>query len=304
MKALLIYNPVSGKGNSAKRLDHIKKYFENEKWTLDIHASKSAEDIIEVSYNHANIYELYLVLGGDGTISNVVNGMMKSDIRPKLLVLPTGTANDFASILGIKKSKIDETLNLIKEDSYRKMDIYKANDKFFTYAAAIGKFTDVSYDIKRRTVKRFGHFAYVLKGLSDILTKAKFNVKITLDDNTTYETTSFLLFVLSARRVAGFNFKKFGDHIKLNDGKLEIVVFKRRHFLSWIKFTFVYLRKGKISKKDIRLSVSSANVNITPINYKWNLDGEYGFDGCAKLLVVNEAIEVYATPKAIKKYFI
>lgn len=301
MKTLLIYNPNSGTGKLEKRVFKIKRYFEERNWHLDIYATKSREDLIDSSYTNADKYDRYLLMGGDGTMSLGIQGLMKSEVRPKILTIPTGTANDFSYMMGIKRLKLMKTLNLLEEERVRKTDVYKANDFYFIYAAAIGKFSEVSYKVKTGAKKKLGHLAYIMRGLKSIHRKVEFN--LTVDANNRKVTMkSFLVFILAGKRVAGFNFKKLDDNIKLNDGKFEIVAFRRKSIFSWLKIFSVYLRRGKISKKDFKISASQATLHAET-DYQWNFDGEGVENKPLNVTVANEAIEMYVSKKAEKIYY-
>ncbi len=70
---------------------------------LDVYESKKSGDLKAKAYEAAKDYDVFFVAGGDGTVNEVVNGMMKSDVRPSLGILPSGTANDIAAILGVPR---------------------------------------------------------------------------------------------------------------------------------------------------------------------------------------------------------
>ena len=301
MKTLLLYNPNSGTGKILKKVKKVEKHFTTKGWQLDTYASKSREDLIDAAYRNAHQYDRYILMGGDGTMSLSMKGIMKSKVRPKVLTIPTGTANDFSYIMGIKRFKIKQTLKLLDHNVTRKTDIYMVNQNYFIYAGAIGKFSEVSYDVKNGAKKRLGHLAYMIRGLKSIPKKVEFDIKIETEDKT-YEMKSFLVFLLAGKRVAGFNFKKLNKDIKLNDGKLELIAFKRNSVFSWFKIFYFYFSRGKVFKSDLKMTIKEAKIEVIG-NHQWNFDGEVENNETQHIKVCKEAVEMYVTPKSEKIYY-
>jgi diacylglycerol kinase (ATP) len=101
---LLIYNFKSGKGKIRKDITKIKAFFELNNRRLGLFESKEKKDILKLINSHYSKYTNWIVAGGDGTVSSVVNVVMQiNGNRPVISVLPYGSANDIAYILGMKK---------------------------------------------------------------------------------------------------------------------------------------------------------------------------------------------------------
>lgn len=302
MKALLIYNPNSGRGQILKDLPTIEVFFGFHKIPLRLYQVKDALDLIEEVKVHAKEVDAILIAGGDGTVHTVMNALMqiKKEFRPKILILPYGTTNDTAYMLGITK-KLKETLALVLTDSVHEMDLYKANDSYFVYAAAIGKFSKVSYEINRQSLRWLGPLGYFINTLRDLFNHYKMDVIVRVDDKV-IDRKTFLILMVAGKRVAGFKLDKFTNHAKLNDGYLGVRIFTRNHMFSWFKMVWFYLFKGRHFKNDLHLQVKKIDFEISN-EYTWNIDGEKGPGGHLSVEVVEKPIQVYVNPNDAKTLF-
>jgi len=167
MKYLLLYNPVSGRSKFKSHIAYIEEEFKNTNHELMVYESKAPKDLLKVAEEEAANYDVFLVAGGDGTINEVINGMMLADKQPALAILPSGTANDIAAIIGINKN-IKKSLKILFSETPVLMDVNQINDQYFIYTAASGILSRVSYDISRRHLKKYGYIAYVIEAMKDL----------------------------------------------------------------------------------------------------------------------------------------
>ena len=299
MKYLLMYNPVSGKSNFEKHLPLIKKQFNQTKHELTIYESKAPKDLMRVAEKEANNYDCYLVAGGDGTINEVLNGIMKVEKRPVIGILPSGTANDIAAILGINKL-IKRSLKIYFNEEPVKMDVNQMNDRYFLYTAASGVLSRISYDISRRRLNKYGYLAYVFEAMKDFQKDYRYPIKITYDHET-LECECMMVLGLSSNRVGGmtlFNFSKS----KLNDGIFELRFFKRSRRFFRFRLMSSLIRGGRKLRADLHIAANHFMIE-TSKDVRWNVDGEYAMKGNIEIKTHKEAITVFVSKKRKKKYF-
>lgn len=299
MKYLLIYNPISGKGKFKKKIPYIKKTFEEQMLHLDIYESNGNSDLVQKAFEEAPNYEVFLVSGGDGTINQVVNGIMKSNRRPAIAVLPFGTANDIAAILGIPK-KLKKALDIVFTRTPIYMDINKINNDYFVYTAATGILTKVSYDISRRHLKKYGYLAYVFAGVKDLMHDYRFPLKIKANGEA-IQNEYMLALGLCSNRVGGMHLKKFATS-KLNDGMFEMRFFERKRKFRVFRLLSFFLRRGKRLKEDLHLSSNNFEIEASD-RVTWNTDGELSQCGNVRIMTLKQEILVFASDKAKKRYF-
>ena len=300
MTYLLIYNPKSGKGNIQKDLPKIQAFFKEKKLTLDIHETISQDDAKNYVLRSEKVYDCVLVAGGDGTVSTVVNGLLKLDQKPILGVLPYGSANDVSHILGIKRN-IMKTLELYTTSEPAEIDAYQMNDHYFLYTAAAGLFTRISYDISRQSLNQFGQIAYYVEGIKDLTSEYAFDMAIQFGDKHIQKKVTLLL-GLSANRVGGIPLF-FKTKSKLDDGLFEINLFESKGFLSKLRVLSFFIRLGRKVRSDIVLKSQSFHIQ-TSQDVKWNADGEYVCDGDIEIYVLPKALKVFMSNRAKRKLLV
>lgn len=227
---------------------------------------------------------------------------MRSEIRPKIAIVPIGTVNDFAKILGVPK-KIEKNIDFIFNNEAVATDVNQINDKYFIYVTAAGYLTSVSYEAKREEKKKYGSMAYFRAGIRSLNKKPFFRARIEYDDKVCEKDVSLML-ALSANQFGGLKLFRFSKKTKLNDGLVDIRIFTDRNLALILRLVMFILLAGKKQYKELHISTDHAI--ITPLNgedVKWNCDGELLAEGKIELKVIPRAIEFYAHPKQIKKFY-
>lgn len=300
MKYLLMYNPVSGRSNFKINLPLIERIFQKSHHSLSIYESKAPKDLERVAFEEAKNYDVFLVAGGDGTANEVLNGVMKSQVKPAIGLLPSGTANDTAAILGVNKN-IKRSLKIYMEETPALIDINKINDQYFFYTAASGLLTRISYDVSRRHIRKYGYLAYMIAAVKDLSNEYRYPVRVTYDGQTVSMECAMIL-GLSSNRVGGMRLFNFSQS-RLNDGLLELRLFRRVKSFWRFRLLSSFIRGGKKLREDLHI-VSNRFEIETSSNVDWNADGEFACKGSVVIETVREALSIYAHPRVKKKYFL
>lgn len=301
MRVGFIYNPESGSGKIERNSQYIIDAFTAKGHVIDVLKTKKSLDAKR--YAIESDHDMLLVAGGDGTLNEVVNGLMTKEKRPKIAYIPTGTVNDVAHMLGISMNVKKAVKLILETGEVKKMDVSKINDTYFTYAAATGRFTKASYDVKRKDKKRFGILAYVVRGITDLLFDYKMPMKITYDGGVLEKTFTLLLF-LNGPRVGGRNLNLMKKS-KLNDGKIEARIFEHRRFWMLIKILTFFAIGGLVMRGGHRLTSSFYEIEAEhdQADIDWNTDGEKTEKNSVRIDVIQEAIEIYVSKRAAKYIF-
>ena len=180
-RMLFVYNPRAGKGLLKPQLSDIIDIFVKADYEVVVYPTQAYRDAYKkIREFDANRYDLIVCSGGDGTIDEVVTGMMQRRTRIPLGYIPTGTTNDFANSLHIPKGILKAADNAVKGIVFP-CDVGKFNDDVFVYVAAFGIFTDVSYETKQEVKNILGHLAYVLEGTKRLFNVPSYRIKVTHD---------------------------------------------------------------------------------------------------------------------------
>lgn len=245
MRLLIVYNKFSRNKNE-KKFNHIIDEL-RAKFDVDIFLSQGRKSITAHIAETKINYDIVCAIGGDGTVNEAVNGIMRREVKPKLAIIPFGTCNDIAKNLRIRSIK--KALRLIFEDCYHNLNVFKLNDNYFVYGLATGGVSNISYKVKRKHKKILGKNAYYLNTLKAVFER---NPKIHLeidDGKRVIDDTFYLMLALNTRYLAGF--KVMSIRKKYNDSKLHIILFKKQHRLQgFLAFTFFVLF-GRVNKNMI-----------------------------------------------------
>lgn len=242
-------------------------------------------------------FDVLIIVGGDGTFNECVNGLMKYNRRPRIGYLPAGTCCDIGMSLGLSKN-IKKSLEIFLTGVPVKMDVVKTNDRYSCYVTASGAFIDISYVTESKLKKRIGYLAYIVKAFEEIFTIPKMKMTIS-HDKQEYKGVYTLVMIINSKRVAGVNmiYKP-----SLDDGLVDVVLYKSlfpfNFILYGLSFIFPFwstplIKRFKANKLEIKTSTQSS----------WNIDGEYGGKGNQIIEVANKAIEIIIPKKTQKRYF-
>ena len=174
-------------------------------------------------------FEKIVAAGGDGTINEVVNGLAGTNAM--LGLLPIGTMNVFATELGLPVNNLELCWEIVNGDSIRAVDLPKANQKFFVQLAGVGLDAQVVKETSSNLKKNFGPLSYLI---SAVQIAARKPPKLFIQsEDASIDEGSFVL--VGNGRLYGGPFPFF-KHAALDDGLLDVIVFKRLGYLEIIKY--------------------------------------------------------------------
>lgn len=288
-KLLYIYNPMSGQKTIGNHLSEIVEYFSKKSYFPTVYATQKANDAREKVKEFSKEYEEILVSGGDGTLDEVVSGLLKSEEKSIIGYIPTGSTNDFSRSLKIP-TDIKKATKLAINGETMDIDVGKFNSKIFTYVAAFGSIAQVSYETDQSMKNIFGRFAYILEGVKTVSNLKAYKAKITIDDEV-FEGEFIHFMATNSVSVGGFN-NFYKKNIGLDDGIFEAVLIKKPNGLIELNQIIDGLRSKKENDNVIFRSGSVFKVESDE-KISWTLDGDYG--GAYKkseIKVLNRAVKM------------
>lgn len=224
MNVLLFYNPKAGTRTFQDDLDQIIEAFQNNGDQIIPHRLKNNE-ILEAFLEKTDMETVskILIAGGDGTINQVVNIMMKLGLHKPIGIFPVGTANDFAQYFEMPKD-IEGMIDVALRNTTVKCDIGKANDRYFINVASFGNLVDISQRVNEQAKNVLGVLAYYIKGIEEFprlkSVKARFDM-----DNETIDEEIFFALVMNGKSAGAF--RKLSPYSEINDGMLDVLIFKK-----------------------------------------------------------------------------
>lgn len=298
---LILYNQHSGNGRMQRYINRLETKYTNAYTSCDVffpkHKGQMKEHIIDCGAQ----YDEFVVCGGDGTFNEVLNGIMNLDKRPSITYLPTGTCNDIGRMLGINKMSLRQEIRRIDKLVDTKIDVCRANNQYFTYAGAFGKFSSVSYMASKEKKHLFGRGAYFFECLKYLRKKSNIDLEITSSDGTTIKGKYYCVLLLNTQNVAGLHFYRLFP-CKINDGLIDITLINRKSHFSLFHMSMFFLL-GDLWQYGVE-NIRGSKFNIkTAEKVKYNLDGERAFKASeAEVEIFHKAINIKMSKKSKKKY--
>ena len=164
-KLMLIINPAAGKGSYKVNLGDALHVLDMGGYRTSLFFTAGRGAATEFARSYAEDFDTVACIGGDGTLSEVISGLMALPSPPPLGYIPMGTANDVATTLNLPKNDTIAAARRIVHGAAHPFDVGGFGDNsYFAYIAAFGAFTEVSYATPQNQKRVLGHLAYVLQG--------------------------------------------------------------------------------------------------------------------------------------------
>ena len=272
-KLFFIYNPKSGTGKIKTVLSDIVDLFNKHGYEVLIHATQERLDAARVAQKYAGSVEMIVCSGGDGTLDEVVTGVMRSGFRTPIGYLPAGSTNDFAASLFMPKGLLECAESIMSGKHYF-CDLGKFNNRTFTYVAAFGLFSEVSYDTPQDLKNIFGHMAYILRGAQELLDVKFYHIRVESEEITT-EADFIYGMVTNSRSVGGFK-NLTGKNVDMDDGLFEVTLIRNPQNLLELNEILGALAMQE-DNTDMIYSFKTRKITFySEEEIAWSLDGEAG----------------------------
>ena len=167
MKTALIVNPCAGQRKAMKHVRDIAALFQNAGDMTACFVTRRAGDGTRLARRLARYAGRIVCIGGDGTFHEVVQGVMQAEKRPPIGYIPAGTTNDMSRSLGLSHDMMQAAGDIL-DGVIQPLDIGRFGERAYTYVAAFGAFTRVSYRTPQKLKNLFGHAAYVWEGAKSL----------------------------------------------------------------------------------------------------------------------------------------
>jgi len=257
---IFLYNPKSGEAGVGAHLDEIVNLYQKSGFIvtpLRISREIGFDPIISMvsKFDPAHI----LIAGGDGTVNRFVNFMMENDLNIPIAILPSGTANDFAKMIGMPTS-VPRAVRKILSGKIEKFDLGRAADKYFINIFSTGLFTDISQKTPTKLKNTFGKVAYYFGSISELPNFRHLNVNIASPE-ASYKGKCLLLLIFNGQTAGNI---PLAQRSSAQDGMLDVMIIKGKNIVQTIQALFHFLsqRKGEYPNDVVYFQTSSVKVEI------------------------------------------
>lgn len=276
-RLLFIINPRSGTMQAAKMMSDILQIFSNAGYLTTVLMTTASGDAKQFVIDYHELADIIVCSGGDGTLNEVIDGVITCGADCRIGYIPSGSTNDFATSMGLPRGVISSAERVI-EGKPRTIDIGSFNGRHFSYVASFGAFTSTSYSVPQNLKNVLGHTAYLLAGAKDIMSIKPIHARFIADEGTPNEQIceGDYLFgaVCNSTSVAGI-LKLDRFDVDMNDGLMEILLVKTPKSLAAFNEIVVHMMDGTLETDEIEFfSARDIRVEVEP-GTPWTLDGEY-----------------------------
>ena len=283
-KSFLIINPNAGTRQARRFLPEMISVFNRAGWLSSVYVTEKRGDAAQFARDHGGEADLVVACGGDGTLNEVVTGLLLGNHRTQLGYIPCGSTNDFANGLGLPTAPI-LACETIVSGTPRMLDVgLFAPDRYFSYTASFGAFTSVSWSTPQNVKNILGHIAYILEGIRSLADIRPIHMRITADTRQ-YEADYIFGAVCNSTSLGGV-LKLEHNEVHMSDGLFETLLIPFPSDLLGLNRILSALRLRHYDDPSLCfLRASSLVFEQTP-SVTWTLDGEAA-EGGARVEIRN-----------------
>lgn len=292
-KVLVLINPNSGKKNSQESVLDALNVFSANNYQMEIYLSQKPMDVTRYIEENGERFDVVAVFGGDGTLNEATNGLMKLKHKPVISYFPTGTMNDFGTNFGLTND-MKQCANIACVGHIESFDVGKMNSRYFNYVAGFGAFCNVSYETKQELKKQIGNLAYIIKAIHEIPNLHPYHVKMNLDGKVFDKNLMFGL-IINGNRVAGFEMVEQADNT-FKDGLFDIILVEHTpNPLELYNYPLGVLHP-ELNMKYVERYQAKSIIIESQEKLAWTLDGEEGKETLvARVENISQALQIYAS---------
>ena len=277
-KLLFIVNPHAGNNRIRLKVLQILDNFVKSGYDVTFYSTQKKGDATEIIEKRGAEFDTVICCGGDGTLNESLNGVIKLNSPIKIGYIPCGTTNDFAFNYKLPTNNIKAS-ERICSGIPTPIDVGILNGRAFSYVAAFGAFTDIPYQTPQQSKAVFGKFAYYTEVVKSIPKLSSAHASICCNGET-FEDDFLYGMISNSLHIGGFKMSSIMKNItdiSLNDGKLEAMFVSKpknpaefQEILNTLLFSHSspLVRTFQTDNLSIRFSEPTS----------WTLDGEFGGD--------------------------
>ncbi len=291
--AYIIINPAAGKMRINRFINLFKNHFNKHKIEFKYSLTKAPGDGIKIAEKAVKEkYDIIFAAGGDGTINEVINGIVGSH-NTILGIIPMGTINILSMELNIPLHPL-RALNLLANGNIKKIDVGKANDRYFSLMAGCGFDSYAIYRTNSKLKRYLGSLAYIISGIYSAFKYNPKKIVIDIDNNRINEIGYFVVIENTGSYGGKFKIAPYADY---NDGLLDVCVFKKYGFTDVIRYFIGVALSKHMNYPDVRYYQCS-NIRLhSDENVLLHIDGELVGSLPADISVEKEKLRILCPKK-------
>lgn len=223
-RGILFYHDSAGQGDVNDIIGEVTKNLSRMVDELLIFRSSEKGNIYEYIQDRGNTNDLdiLMILGGDGTVHELINGVIDASLNIPIAILPGGTFNDFTKNLNLNPNPVVSSEQLLTAE-LNEYDVIQVNDRYALNFVGFGLIVENAQNIDQEAKSRIGKFSYLFSTIKTITNPTFFDYQITSNQNI-YEGKSSMIVVSNGEFVGGNRIPL--TELSPQDGKLDVFIFK------------------------------------------------------------------------------
>lgn len=272
-RLLLVVNPCSGRAKMHTELLKVVEILSAADYAVTVYPTKCKGDATEyINKLSQDDFGTIVVCGGDGTLNEVITGLMNAKLDVRLGYIPSGTLNEWSSGLKISRN-IETAATDITTGIDTKLDIGKFGDKYFSYTASFGAFTSASYSAPQDIKNVLGQAAYFFEGIKSLANIKPIHLKFT-HENEVVEG-DFLFGAISNSLSVGGIVKYDKAGVALNDGEFEVLLIRTPDNVLKLQPLIDGILKHEFDREGMEFFKTKKLKVEAETEVSWTLDGEF-----------------------------
>lgn len=268
---MLIVNAHAGRRLGEKISNQIVGWFKDGGFSCTLYLTQKIGDGTELVLKYGANFDMIVCVGGDGTLNEVINGLLRADLNTPLGYIPAGSTNDFAGSLDISRSPEKAVRDIINGQTV-KIDTGRLGSKYFSYVASFGIFTKTSYATPQNMKNTLGRFSYFIEGAKEI-TDIRAEYLSIETDKQKFEGKYIFGAISNSKSIGGL-VKYDNSTVDFSDGILEMMLIKKPDNIGNLCQIMRCLHKKNYNNPYIDFCRASNFKIKTEDKFDWSLDGE------------------------------
>ncbi len=277
-KMLFILNPCAGTKKVNKVLLDILTIFNRADYDVRVYITGAPQDATAAVEKLAPEVDLVVCSGGDGTLNEVITGILRAGLNTPIGYICAGSTNDFATSLKLATDPIAAAKQIVN-GKIQSVDVGLFGDRYFSYVASFGAFAKASYSTPQAVKNALGHTAYLLEGIKDLSQIRKLRVRLELDGEVLEDDYIFGA-VCNSTSVGGI-LTLDPSQVDMSDGQFEVLLVRAPKSLVEITECIGAVQKQQYNCRMMTFRSAKEVRIFTEDEMNWSLDGEMARGGDA-----------------------
>lgn len=289
-KLLFIVNPCAGQKKILRHLGDVISIFNQHDFEVTVYMTACSGDGTRIARERCADFDRVVCAGGDGTLNEVITGVLQSGAKTPIGYLPCGSTNDFASTLRLPTNLL-QAARIAATGTPEPHDVGKFGDRYFSYVASFGAFTRSSYATPQNVKNALGHLAYWLDGIQELAQIRPSHVRFEYDGKTV--EGDYIFGAISNSTSVGGVLTLDPRQVDLQDGLFELLLIRSPKDRIELRELLRAIREQKYDCSVITFD-SFSSLTVWPDSaMPWSLDGERA-EGTSQIPVRNlhQAIQI------------